>query len=90
MIDNYPPGAANDPRAPYNEKEPTHVECDECGGTGLNGHECGEDVCFCKNPEDNIECAACEGEGVFELEDDESDGKDWDAIAKEDRLNEDF
>lgn len=35
---NYPPGAANDPNAPYNQTEP--VECDECDGYYMeDGHE---------------------------------------------------
>jgi DnaJ-class molecular chaperone len=33
-FDNYPPGAANDPSAPYNQKEPVMRECDQCNGTG--------------------------------------------------------
>lgn len=38
-------------------------ECDQCGGSGYNGHECGEDTCCCLNPEDNVECDICDGEG---------------------------
>lgn len=39
------------------------VECGQCGGWGLDGHDCGEDICCCADPEDNIECENCEGEG---------------------------
>lgn len=30
----YPPGAEFDPRAPWNEREPTMVECTACNGKG--------------------------------------------------------
>lgn len=39
------------------------VECDVCGGTGVDGHECGEDTCACAEPEDNETCAQCYGDG---------------------------
>lgn len=29
-MDNYPPGAANDPRAPYNQKEPETIKVKVC------------------------------------------------------------
>lgn len=32
----YPAGAESDPRAPWNEREPTMVECAACGGTGYH------------------------------------------------------
>jgi len=37
--------------------------CSECGGTGYSHHDCGEDSCCCLNPEDNVICDWCEGEG---------------------------
>src|ERR1043165_1863218 len=37
--------------------------CDNCGGEGTEGHDCGEDCCCCLNPEDNLECELCDGEG---------------------------
>lgn len=43
------------------------IECPECGGEGLCGHDCGEDCCCCLEPEDNIECPACSGVGSFPL-----------------------
>ena len=33
-IDNYPPGAANDPRAPWNQKDPEMTEWEPCGNKG--------------------------------------------------------
>jgi len=38
-------------------------DCDQCGGTGYNGHECGEDTCCCLDPEDNVTCDYCDGKG---------------------------
>ena len=40
-------------------------DCEDCYGTGVSGHECGEDTCSCTDPEDNIICATCLGTGVF-------------------------
>lgn len=45
------------------------IECWRCGGTGLIGHDCGEDVCCCRDPEDNVECDICNGEGGWEGKD---------------------
>lgn len=33
-LGGYPLGAANDPRAPYNQPDPVEVECPDCAGTG--------------------------------------------------------
>jgi len=30
---------------------------------GYSGHDCGEDCCCCLEPEDNVECDICDGEG---------------------------
>lgn len=38
-------------------------ECTQCLGEGVDGHDCGEDCCCCLDPEDNICCDICEGEG---------------------------
>jgi len=35
--------------------------CWDCGGEGYTYHDCGEDVCCCLNPVDNVECQTCEG-----------------------------
>ena len=39
------------------------VTCDDCGGEGLLGHDCGEDCCACADPDDNMPCLRCEGRG---------------------------
>lgn len=39
------------------------VTCEECGGDGLNGHDCGEDPCPCLLPDDNVDCTLCDGDG---------------------------
>lgn len=64
-MSNYPPGAANDPNAPYNQKDPVFETCDRCGGTGLEwvdpeNHSAGEEC-----------CRACKGEGQIEVNDDD-------------------
>jgi hypothetical protein len=38
-------------------------DCDRCGGDGYDGHDCGEDVCCCLEPEDNEPCEQCDGKG---------------------------
>jgi hypothetical protein len=37
--------------------------CFKCDGQGVDGHECGEDCCVCLDPEDNVPCDVCDGEG---------------------------
>src|SRR5262245_43591815 len=39
------------------------VECPTCEGEGVVGHDCGEDCCPCLDPEDNVPCGTCGGEG---------------------------
>jgi len=39
------------------------VECWNCGGDGVDGHDCGEDCCSCLEPEDNVRCDICKGRG---------------------------
>lgn len=41
----------------------SNESCDTCGGDGVSGHECGEDTCCCLDPEDNVTCDICNGEG---------------------------
>lgn len=43
-----------------------YVECENCGGEGTDGHDCGEDTCCCLEPEDNVPCQFCEGRGGWE------------------------
>lgn len=38
-------------------------ECWDCGGEGVTHHDCGEDTCCCINPQDNVVCDTCNGEG---------------------------
>lgn len=42
-------------------------ECENCGGEGTDGHDCGEDCCCCLHPEDNVPCDYCNGEGYYWL-----------------------
>lgn len=42
-------------------------ECSNCGGDGLVGHDCGEDTCCCMDPEENVVCDICDGEGGWQL-----------------------
>jgi hypothetical protein len=41
------------------------IECECCGGEGYTSHDCGEDSCCCLEPEDNVQCDACGGNGGF-------------------------
>jgi len=88
--DNYPDGAANDPRAPWNQKEPKFNQCEECEGTGKVETSCdycncvcmGDKSCIrcvgkCTCPDDiMIECEKCKGAGEIEIE--EEDDADHD------------
>lgn len=40
-------------------------DCENCGGEGTDGHECGEDSCSCAFPEDNLVCEICNGTGSY-------------------------
>ncbi len=40
-------------------------ECENCGGEGVSGHDCGEDCCCCIDPEDNVPCDYCDGAGGY-------------------------
>ena len=39
------------------------MECETCGGEGIDGHDCGEDCCCCADPDENVRCGICDGEG---------------------------
>lgn len=56
-MNNYPDGAANDPDAPWNKKDPVMIECEYCDGTGIILPE--EEPCF-----------KCNGTGEIEEEND--------------------
>lgn len=47
--------------------EMMHERCDQCGGEGVNGHDCGDDTCCCLHPEDNMRCEQCDGQGGWWL-----------------------
>lgn len=59
-MNNYPDGAANDPSAPWNQKEPVMEECCDCIGIGK----------IIDDPEP-ITCPRCKGTGETEVEDEE-------------------
>jgi hypothetical protein len=40
-----------------------YEDCNECGGSGYSYHDCREDCCCCLEPEDNVKCEQCNGEG---------------------------
>ena len=40
------------------------VDCYNCD-EGYSGHDCGEDTCCCADPEPNVVCDICHGEGGF-------------------------
>lgn len=53
------------PRCNYCGAEMERVTCYACGGEGVDGHDCGEDVCCCLYPEDNELCDVCNGRGRY-------------------------
>lgn len=80
----YPAGAEYDPRAPWNEREPTMIECAACGGKGYHWHaydfeadrETEEEAIakrmhFIKGEKET--CEVCDGEGEVEYEPDYDD-----------------
>lgn len=42
-----------------------YVQCWQCGGEGVYGHECGEDTCCCRYPHENVVCDVCGGKGYW-------------------------
>lgn len=57
---NYPPGAANDPDAPFNQKDTKYIECEECNGTGIKS----EETYFY----DKELCVLCDGIGEIDID----------------------
>lgn len=55
--------AMNPPRCARCGSDTEWLECYLCGGEGVDGHDCGDDTCCCLNPEDDVECDVCEGDG---------------------------
>lgn len=39
------------------------IDCEQCGGEGVDGHDCGEDCCCCLDPVENAPCDSCDGTG---------------------------
>lgn len=39
------------------------IDCYNCAGEGFSHHDCGEDCCCCLDPEDNVTCDICRGDG---------------------------
>lgn len=97
-FDNYPDGAANDPRAPYNQKELPEFEPERCRSCGNAAPICqNNELCeacsfsptpckSCKTTEEPLnsdeECEDCFIERVSE----EPPGRDYDQEAKDQRL----
>ncbi|MHC4616794.1 MAG: hypothetical protein ACYTEQ_03475 [Planctomycetota bacterium] len=44
-----------------------YVTCWQCGGEGFSHHDCGEDTCCCRDPEPNVTCDICKGEGTIRV-----------------------
>ena len=42
-----------------------YERCWDCGGEGYSGHDCLDDTCACLEPEPNVICETCDGEGVL-------------------------
>ena len=39
--------------------------CFQCGGSGFDDHDCGDDCCCCADPDDDVQCEACGGRGSY-------------------------
>jgi len=39
------------------------IECWQCSGECYSHHDCGEDTCCCADPQPNVMCDICGGEG---------------------------
>lgn len=47
----------------HQDTENDWTECWQCGGMKFSHHDCGEDTCCCLQPEDNVICDICHGNG---------------------------
>ena len=79
-LSNYPPGAENDPHAPYNHEEPKMRECDFCNGKKVLYISCctqepvDEDIAMCPECHEHLgeeDCPECDGTGEVEMTSDE-------------------
>jgi hypothetical protein len=41
--------------------------CGDCSGDGVIGHDCGEDTCCCRFPDEDVKCPTCDGKGGWAL-----------------------
>lgn len=64
---NWPVPVEDYPTCPQCGADMDFVECETCSGEGFDGHDCGEDTCCCLNPEENMACGICDGDGGWEL-----------------------
>lgn len=57
-----------DPMTTLPDEEPDGVwiDCENCGESGYDGHDCGEDCCVCASPSPNVRCDICHGAGGWE------------------------
>lgn len=46
----------------FGDESEEWVDCYNCID-GYSHHDCGEDVCCCLNPKDNVICDVCDGDG---------------------------
>lgn len=77
---SYPPGAENDPNAPYNQREP--IDCSECNGTGTKfdpDAECPEDR--------EYRCDTCDGTGEVDPRSLELEERDYEPDYDDDDLD---
>jgi hypothetical protein len=44
-----------------------YQQCENCGGEGYVDHDCGEDSCWCLDPEPNVPCDICGGDGGWKV-----------------------
>lgn len=70
--------ADHPPKEMYATGLTIHCQCARCGSSthyedcwncedGYSDHDCGEDVCCCLYPEDNVECDVCDGRGGWHV-----------------------
>jgi hypothetical protein len=55
------------PFCPHCDSPMDWEECGLCDDEGFVGHDCGEDVCCCLDPEPNERCGQCGGKGGWWL-----------------------
>jgi hypothetical protein len=53
----------DEPQCPRCGSSQEFVPCWSCGGEVFTDHDCGEDTCCCRFPENNVVCDHCRGRG---------------------------